>query len=355
VRAHVSELNRSSRRFRVSYWAGIWEPRREAISKEVAWLRKALAPTGPVVAFTPQRSGLSPSERVIRINFRRWHALRLAAVIVEPACALSHVFGGIGTSDHFLHLLGRRPILFTVVIAGNASPLHMYDHVARFVAESRGLAAALRSAGVDSSRIETIYPGLNINAFTPPGDQPPKPFKVLFASSPADPSEIDSRGIGLLIEVARARPDVEVIVLWRQWGDVQTAMNIIAARNPPANFRVEQRDAADMSRIYREVHATTCLFEASSGKAAPNSVLEGLATGRPALLTDTCGVADLVEDWGAGVVTARSVEAISAGLDELQKRYGPMSVRARQLAETEFDSEKALSRYAQIYERLTSR
>ena len=34
--------------FSVTYWTGIWEPKREGISKEVEWLRAALAP-----GFTP--------------------------------------------------------------------------------------------------------------------------------------------------------------------------------------------------------------------------------------------------------------------------------------------------------------
>jgi len=346
VSAHVTASRRAT------YWTGIWEPTREAISKEVAWLRAALAPGSPVVAYTPQPSGVEISERVLRLNFSRWYALRTAALLLEQRGTLTHIFGGIGTSEHFLQLLGRRPLLFTVVIAGIPSRPAMYERVRHFVAESQGLRAALVDTGVDARRVDTIYPGIDINQYTPAPHIPNGRFTLLFASSPADPTEIDARGVGLLIELARVRPDIDIMVLWRQWGDVAAARSIIDSRQPPTNFRIEQRDARDMTTVYQQVHATTCFFAASVGKSAPNSLVEGFASGLPALVSDTCGLADLVSHWQAGVVTPRTLEGIVRGVDELRARYPEMRRQSRLLAEAHFDSNQALGRYAQIYDRL---
>jgi glycosyltransferase involved in cell wall biosynthesis len=339
-------------RHRITYWTGIWEPAREAISKEVAWLRGALAPGSPVVSFTPQRSALDWTDRVLRLNFNRWYGLRAAAAVLEPQGRITHVFGGIGTSDHFLYLLGRRPLLFTVVIGGTPSRPPLYARVGHFVAESGGLAAALIGAGVEPSRIDVIYPAVDLERFEAASAPPSARFTLLFASSPADASEIEPRGLPLLVELARARPDVEVVVLWRQWGDVAAAQRTMNALRPPPNCQIVQRDATDMRTVYRDVHAVTCFFAASVGKAAPNSVIEALAMGRPALLADTCGIADLVTRWQAGAVAARSVDALAAGLDELRSDYANASRQARRLAEQEFDARRALVRYEALYQRL---
>jgi glycosyltransferase involved in cell wall biosynthesis len=334
---------------RVTYWTGIWEPRREAISKEVSWLRSELAPGSPVVAFTPQPSRLLVRERVLRIHYKRWLLLRGAALLMEQAGELSHVFGGVGAVAHFLHLLGRRPILLTVMIPGPPLDLALYSRVQRFVAQSRSLAATLTGAGVSPRFIEIIYPALNIGLYAPHRPPSESRFRLLFASSPAEPQEIDQRGIGLLIELARLRPDIDVIVVWRRWGRVAEARRILASRHPPPNFKVEEGDVLDMPALYRDVHATVCCFEDGYGKAAPNSVVEGLASGRPALIARTSGIADLIGEWHAGVVTERTAEGLASGVDDLRSSYGTASVQARRLAEAEFDDRRAADRYASLY------
>ena len=333
---------------RATYWTGIWEPKREALSKEVAWLRAELSPASPVISFTPQRSRVLPRERVLRINYHRWQWLRGSAVALERLGRLSHVFGGVDAS-HFLLLLGRRPILFTVAIPAEPVGRHLYDHVTRFVAESRDLAASLKSAGVRDERIDVIYPAVDLTHYSPQPLPAHVRFRILFASTPSDPADIDPRGLGLLIELARARPDIEIVALWRQWGNIAEARRDIENRMPPPNFLVEQRDAMDMATVYRDVHATVCCFAAGHGKSAPNSVIEGLAAGRPALLSDTCGIAELVQERGAGVAVPRSVEGLALGVESLRTRYKEACVQARQLALDEFDSVRCRARYAELY------
>ena len=58
---------------RVTYWTGIWDPTREAISKEVQTLRRAVQPAAPVVSLSAgQKSSISPRERVVRLAGARW-------------------------------------------------------------------------------------------------------------------------------------------------------------------------------------------------------------------------------------------------------------------------------------------
>jgi glycosyltransferase involved in cell wall biosynthesis len=175
------------------------------------------------------------------------------------------------------------------------------------------------------------------------------PFRILFASSPADPSEFEARGLPLLIELARLHRDVEVVVLWREWGAVDEARRRLEALRPPDNFKVERRGARDMADVYASVHATACLFREGFGKSCPNSIVEGLACGRPALVTDTCGIARLVDAGQAGVSVARSLEAISEGLQRLRADIDQRQVSARRLAERHFGLERFIRAYSGIY------
>jgi len=338
--------------FPVTYWTGIWDPTREGISWEVDWLRCALSPGSPVVAFTPQRSTALLPQRVLRLNFERWLALRVAAAVLEPTGRITHIFGGIGTVGHFLHVLGRRPIVMTAVIGGASLPSSVLEKISRFVVETPALRRRLIASGVDAGRIELIYPAVNVRSYSVGQPSPSERFRIVFASTPDNSMEMSVRGIHLLIELARIRPDIEIYVPWRQWGDLEAAKRALSATNPPSNFVVDHAHVADMRAVFSSAHATVCAFDENIGKSAPNSIIEGLAAGRPALLTDTCDLADLVGDWQAGVVTERTVTGLAAGVDDLRSRYELASVRARRLAESEFDHTSALAKYRRIYESL---
>jgi len=81
-------------------------------------------------------------------------------------------------------------------------------------------------------------------------------------------------------------------------------------------------------------------------------VIEGLACGRPALVSDTCGIADLIQQWGAGTVAPRRLEDLRDALDVLRSGYDAASRRARELAQAEFDRSMAVRRYEAIYRKL---
>jgi glycosyltransferase involved in cell wall biosynthesis len=337
---------------RVTYWTGIWQPHREALSKQVAALRAALCPDAPVVSLSEgQQSAWRREDGVLRLGTRSQLLVRALAPLIERQGAITHVLGSID-AWHFIRALGRRPMVLTVALPGPALPLHFYDRVRVFAVETDVLANVLQEAGVTPDRIEIIPPGINLQQFY---DSPPPggPFRILFASTPANPREFDIRGIPLLIEVARACPDVEMVLLWRQWGALEEAERQFQLLNPPPNVIVDRRDVTDMAAVYRSAHATVCYFEPHYGKSAPNSIIEGLACGRPALLSEGCGLASIVRRAEAGIVSARNVEALVHGVKRLRDNYARHATNARALAESHFDEVRIIERYAAIYQRLT--
>jgi glycosyltransferase involved in cell wall biosynthesis len=138
-------------------------------------------------------------------------------------------------------------------------------------------------------------------------------------------------------------------LLWRNWGNQNAAMQALAALDPPPNVTVERRDGRPMPAVYHAAHAVIYCCAAGFGKAAPNSVLEGMACGRPALVTTTCELAASIVDGLAGVAAEPTPVAIATAIDQLGANYDRYANGARRLAERHFDLADFLDSYRRIY------
>jgi glycosyltransferase involved in cell wall biosynthesis len=338
---------------RVTYWTGVWAPSKEAISSQVEELRSAnRRAKGLVVVFGPGvRSGVSWSERVVRLDASRWIAYRALARLAEPLGDVTHVFSQMD-AWHPLRVLGRRPLALTVVQEGPPLAESLYRRVGVFVAETASVARALRTAGVDEARIRTIYPGVDLTRFVHAPVTADRPLRLLFASTPSDPDEIDSRGVPLLVEVARRCPEIEIQILWRRWGDERRARAILANLDPPSNVRVDWEDATDMPAAYHAAHGVIVCFAQGKGKSCPLSILEALACGRPVLMTDTCGLADVLASRPCAVVAPRDPAGLAAGVSQLACGLAERSADARAAAEELFDLRRMRAAYQAVYDDL---
>lgn len=335
---------------RVTYWTGTWDPAKEAISKEIDALRVGDRRTAPVVAFSPaQRTRLDLAARVLTLSSRRWLLLRVAGAAIEPTGHVTHVFGG-AASWHLLRAVGRRPVVLTAVVESSADQRLPPIRFARVVVESERLVDQWIERGVPRDRISIVRPGIDLDRYAPLPAPPTERFRLLFASTPSDANEMDARGIPLLVELARARPDLSIVVPWRAWGDVEAAKAALRTLEPPPNFDVRHDARADMPRHFADSHATIACFAAGAGKTLPNFVLEGLASGRPCVVTSDSALAPLVVASGAGAVAGRSVEALGAAVDRLRQDWTGCAARARHLAETSFDAAQFLDVYGRLYE-----
>lgn len=335
---------------RVTYWTGTWNPTREAISKEVQTLRLAVQPSAPVVSFSSgQQSAIWPRDRVVRLAGTRWMVFRGTAALLEPLGDVTHVFGAMN-AWHLLRALGRRPIIFTVALPGTPLERALYEKVTVFAAESECLADDLRQAGIGSDRIRVIYPGVSLEDYRPVSRATRDRFQVLFASSPSDANEFQARGIPLLVDVARLCPEIDVTLLWRSWGDQQAARRAFANLNPPQNIRIDMRRGRDMASVYQQADAVACLYEPGFGKSCPNSIVEALACGVPALVSSSCGIAGLVAGHGAGIATTRNPADVAEAARTLRREHTRFSAAARDLAERHFDIRQFVDAYARLYE-----
>ena len=332
---------------RVTYWTGIWSPAREAISAEVELLRRHQRRRSIVVSISAgQRTTWWPADGVFRLAGSRQSLVRALGIALEPLGDVSHVLGS-PNSWHLLRAVGRRPTILTVVLPGPVNPAD-YEKVAVIAVESELLQNQLLAAGVPARKVRLIYPGVDLHHFRS-GPAPDHRFTVLFASTPASPSEFDDRGISLMVETARRYPDVCFLVPWRRWGNATNTQEALSRLKPPSNFQVEHGDLADMAQAYGRVHAVICLFAPDFGKSCPNSVIEGLACGRPAILSRSCGIAGAVARHAAGIAVDRHAEAVGEGIERVRSDYERFSVNARALAEQHFDVKRFLGAYRDLY------
>jgi len=331
----------------VTFWTGTWDPAKEAISKEIRALRTGDRAGAPVVAISPANR-LAYRDGVLTLPARAWPLLRVAAAAIERRGHVTHVFGGT-SSWHQLRALGRRPILMTAVVPGGDDEHPPVGRIAHVVVESDESVDAWIRLGIPRDRISRIRPGVDLALFERMAPPAVDRFTLLFASTPSDPSEIGPRGIPPLIELARALPEVDLLVPWRVWGDEAALRRAVASLNPPSNVHVTWENAGDMRAWFARAHATIACFNAGAGKVTPNFVIEGLACGRPCLLSDAVGASADIERLGGGLRVPPTVEALREGVASLRTDWRVWSARAREAAQAEFDLVKFRARYDALY------
>jgi glycosyltransferase involved in cell wall biosynthesis len=337
---------------RVSYWSGWLAPQMVAVSKEIFQLQSRF-PGSWVFGVSPHYvCRWLPRRRAFGVNHRAYPLFRPFMRPIERWFDVSHIYTSLD-DWHFVSALGTRPIVLTLTepARGHVSPIaHKVAHVA---AESERLAADARAAGIPENRVSIIYPGVDLKLFRPGAAVPSPPWRCLFASSPESPEEIRTKGVDLLLDLARERPQVEVTLAWRPFGrSSDRALRMVLDAGLP-NIRIVRGRLANIHELYRSHHFTIAPFR-TTGKPCPNSVLEGLASGLPALVSEFVHVAPLLERAGAAVSFQSSVVSLIAAVDRLTADYTSFQKCARPCAERYFDLENTVKCYEQLYARVAS-
>jgi len=189
-----------------------------------------------------------------------------------------------------------------------------------------------------------------LKRFTP-GPVPEGAFTVLFASSPDRADWLDARGLPQLLDAAALRPQMRFRLLWRPWGDSEERVRRWITERGLRNVELRVGRLSNMAGEYQNAHVTIAPFvDVNRSKPAPNSLIESLACGRPILLTECVGLAELIHGTGAGRVSCATGEALAEHLDHLQTDWAQYSRSARRQAERWFGADRFLEAYQRLYE-----
>jgi glycosyltransferase involved in cell wall biosynthesis len=328
-----------------------YTPRYEAVSREIEALRDVSR--DPVVAVLPMRSNPFVLRRDAGVLTGHPVSLRLTGYLRASLAGADvlHVWAPLPLPRRLraLWTRARAPRLLTVIATGGTgaavvASLAAFDHV---VVECSSDARWLREAGFAKSPLTLVHP------CAPASSRPPfpaGPFTVLFASWPFEPDEAHGRGLDLLAEAARLRPDMRFLVLTRPTSAVDPTHFGF-----PANVAIDARVHGDFELVWSRVHAVLAPFRAGSkSKSVPNSVVEGLTAGRPAVVTSTTGLASLVTEHGAGAVCDAEGRSLAQALDAVASDLDGFSRRSIELAESRFGVERFRRSYADIYSSLVA-
>ena len=271
--------------------------------------------------------------------------------LVERLFQINHVFGSLG--DWF-YLQGTRQHPTVLTTAAFADPVEkrLLDRVDRFVVEHPAGRDDVCRLGIASDRIRLVFPPVDLSRFRPAPvrcDQ----FTVLFASSPAESTWLEARGVSAILDAAALRPNMRFRLLWRPWGDSLATVRHWIDERALQNVDLVAKRVADISAEYNAAHVTLAPFtKMDRCKPAPNSLVESLACGRPVVCTHRVGLSELVDEHAAGIVCDADGPHLAETLDRVQSDWNKYSHNARALAEKHFDHNRFVDAYRNIYAEL---
>lgn len=335
---------------RIAYWTSAFEAETEAVASEVALLRQQYR-SSISWGLSHHHWALMSHRRGFCFHPKLQLVFRAATRLFQPLFQINHIFGSLG-DWFYLNESQSRPTVLTA--AAQATPVDkvLLDKVDQFVVEHPGGRNVLCELGIESSRIQLVFPPVDLQRFSPVNKTTDQ-FTVLFASSPDDEAWLESRGVAALLDAAVECPDIRFRLLWRPWGNSLSRLNQWIQERDIQNVDVVVGRVEDMSVEYTRCDVTIAPFiDMNHCKPAPNSLLESLASGRPVLCSPQVGIAELVKESECGVVAEPTGSAISEGLQRISREYAGMSSASRVLAENYFDKQQFLSSYDRIYREL---
>ena len=346
---------------RVGYWTtSCLQPEIEAVSKEVFQLASHFH--GSFIFGVSPRYVLRASWKGRSIGFHSVFDpfLRLVIPVAESICDINHVYGD-PTPWTFYKSLRLRPLVLTVA---SEKGLPRNDFVARcrkVLVQSNSYFRKLHALGVETEKLELLYPGLDLHKFHP-GTRPASSHdnpKILFASAPRSEEEMQNRGVYLLLEAAKISQEVQYHLLYREWRRGYTSLAATKGwleSQRLENVTLTNSVVENMHRLYRDYDFTVIPYTApDGGKECPTSAVEGLACGLPALISSLAPFAEFVELHKCGVVFDPTPAGLVRAVESGMRHYRELSTNAVNVSQRFFSLQRLLERMTQIYERILSR
>lgn len=329
---------------RVFYLTHEYRPEFESVAKEIASLRNSFSGTVYELDNLTRRG----NKYTRRIN-------RCLPYLLEKTCHISHIYYP-RLLDFSPILYLRKPKVYSVVARylgypnreemRNAVPIiEMMDQVVTADFEDEEI---LHEWGLNN--VQTILPGVEIDKFEY-GASHSKSFKILMASSPWVPQQIEEKGIGILLDAVKELSTVDVIFLWRGVC-LQEMKDLIRFKEVKDKVSVIN-EAANVPFLMKEINTTIAPFRTYENcRAYPTSIIESLAAGKPVIVSDQIPISAIIEREECGVVVKPTKEGIVAGFENLRLKYQQYQKNCIRTAQKYFSHKRLLRDYAALYQKI---
>lgn len=267
-----------------------------------------------------------------------------------------HVFTGLGDSVYLPFLPKKQMLLTSTNFFSRYKIRKRYKHlkkVKKIVVESEVQKKELLAAEVSESKIELIYPSVDLKKFS--YQKAAGEFKILNASCPTKKKDFKRRGISLLFAVDKRLDDcgVELHLMWRHGFD--WFRKIIINRKTKGlglqSIKVSPGIIKDMNEVFSQYHCTIIPYTRLDEylKLVPLTVLESLAAGKPVLISSRTGITNLIKKEKCGVVFEPEPESLIKAVKEIKKNYRKYQKNCRKTAERYFSEKLFIKGYGKIY------
>lgn len=221
------------------------------------------------------------------------------------------------------------------------------QNVQKIVIESELQMPVLLQLGLQREKIELIYPPVDLAKFS--YQKATGQFKILNASCPSRVSDLEKRGINLLMDADPDLRDCSINVLWRigEFGRFQQMVN----KRKFQSLHIERHVAKDMNAVYAAHHCTIIPYTRFDEllKLIPNSAIESLAAGKPVLVSSKTGIADLVRKEQCGIVFEPTKKSLLQAIQQVRENYEKYQKNCRPVAEKYFAQDLFLKKYQELY------
>jgi glycosyltransferase involved in cell wall biosynthesis len=281
--------------------------------------------------------------------------LRLAIPFLERRIDVSHVYGEIAPWL-YTKVLKRKPRLLTIASEKGEILRDALGGYAAIAVQTEAMRDRLVAA-LPNSEVHLIYPGIDLAKFVPrSSERRAARTRILFATFPRAAEELGPRGVLFLLEAASACPHLDFHFVSRPWRSGATALQVVRQeldRRRLANVTVSEGVRSDMASVYHDHDLAVIPYTtADGGKECPRSLVEGLACGLPALISDVAPFASFVRKNRCGEVYSSNVTSFSAAVESAMQAYPARSASAVASARTHFDRALTRQAYEKLYQQL---
>lgn len=149
--------------------------------------------------------------------------------------------------------------------------------------------------------------------------------------------------------LARRHPTVRFTLVGPDEGEGDAVRGLLATDDAGGRISWNGPLPIELARQRAATAAVSVL--PSVDEPFPMSALEAMARGVPVVVTESCGLASRVRQWGAGAVVGTSVDDLVAGIDALldPARRADAGAAAHALCTTELSLERVADGLAAVY------
>jgi N-acetylglucosaminyl-diphospho-decaprenol L-rhamnosyltransferase len=303
----------------------------------------------------------SPRDRLLSVLRLAGHALEVRALVdnLDPELVIAWgMRSAIACAAAGQGRRGRAPLIFqhNDLLPGPLTAWLVRAASARadlVVAASEAVARDLDPWGCLGTRLEVVHPGIDVNCFD--GSIPPaEPPEVLVLGALVGWKRPDL-ALDAFALVRESRPDARLRLVGAALGQEGAVEERLRERAERLNLAGAVEISGALADPRAALQSATCLLHCAEEEPFGLVVLEALATGRPVVVPDSAGPAEIVDGSSGLLYTPGDARAAAEAVLELlasPERAARMGAHGRARAREHFDRAASHRKYVAIVEPL---